>query len=418
MKSLGWTKAEDSIIAVVNHLYTDPYGLVTQKALESYRPFPFQSSVTAPSIPNRPQGQGKGQMVLNAHGQPVPAPPTAQPYTFPIRTPKQVLDRVTWQQKSPQDETFGGDEVTFNRRFAPYLVEFGSWKSGDMCKKESGQEEAKERVTTCKADLLGFWAEKEKQPSCHSRGALLYSNGLSCSGGDILADSSGDEDTETEMEVKLEEEEKEKIAHWDGKNGMYFSTGAKSAWWGLHSQTSPSSGSSPIPLSTQLSASSYSSLHPVENFPTALAPPSVPPVDLESYLLAGTDGYADDMDLGFEFGVDDTHDELLVDGTGRGDSANSAPSSSSSCSSAHNYLDPLLKSEKIVTERLFSCSTDYNLDNDVRVRQPQSRRTNVVISVMRKAIKDSERRKPAMQPLPGIQKLLPPSYLLSSFIIY
>ena len=131
------------------------------------------------------------------------------------------------------------------------------------------------------------------------------------------------------------------------------------------------------------------------------------PVDLESYLLAGTDGYADDMDLGFEFGVDDNHDDLLVAGTVKGDAAVIACSSSSSSSSSlmtNSYIDPILNSGKMITERLFSCSTDYNLDNNTRTSQTQSKRTNIVVSVMRKAIKDSERRKPAVQPLPGMAK--------------
>ena len=416
MKNLGWTKTEDTIIAAMNHLFTDPYGLVTQKALESYRPFPFQSAVTAPSIPNRPQsqgqGQGKGQMTLNAHGQLVPAPPIPQPYTFPIRTPKQVLDRVTWQQKSPQDEIFSEEEITSNPRFGPYLVEFASWKSGSNHRKRPREiEKEKSRRT----DLLGLWVGIEKDSEYRCRDTVLSGSTVMDIGGDLSADCSAEED---EVEAEARHEDKDDEVYWDGRNKMYFSSGAKSAWWGLSYRNPPSSGSRSVLFSTQLSAS----LPPIEVAPVSVAVPS--PVDLESFLLAGTDGYADDMDLGFEFGVDDAHEDLLVVGAVKGDTVVAASSSSSSSSSSsfltNSYLDPILNSGKMVTERLFSCSTDYNLDNDTRTSQTQSKKTNIVVSVMRKAIKDSERRKPVIQALPGMEKacFLSYTFFLSSISCY
>ena len=396
IKSYGWTKNEDSIIAVVNHLYTDLYGLITQKALESYRPFPFQSTITAPSIPNRPQshGHGKGQMTLGAHGQPIPAPPTSQPYTFPIRTPKQVLDRLMWQQKSPQDEIYGAEEVTTNPRFAPYLLEFNQWKSGKNYRKVPPVDLGSDS----RCDSVWTWMKRDNEPTHR-----IYRNMKTEVNSVIAPDSMLTLQAGTSGVGLIVDEKEKELSHWDGRNKLYFSTGAKNAWWG---KSSTSSSSSILPSSTNIKENSLSVQLSVP------IPEITPSVDLDSFLLVGHDGDVDDMDLGFEFGFENQDDLPLdipmnsnITAPTSSSSSSFGPSSASSSSNKTTYIEPIFKSD-IVTERLFACSTDYNLDNDARIVQTKAKRTNAVVSCMRKAIRESERRRPPPPVLPGKHQIL------------
>jgi hypothetical protein len=124
MTNLRWTEAEDSIIAVVNYLYKDPYGLIVQKALANHRPFPFQSSVIAPTGQSFSQEKLRSDNSLSSNG--VNNGPSS---LFPMRTLKQVLDRVLWQQRNPQDTLFEAEAIIKQPRFAEYLTEFTEWRT-------------------------------------------------------------------------------------------------------------------------------------------------------------------------------------------------------------------------------------------------------------------------------------------------
>jgi hypothetical protein len=130
MTNLRWTEAEDSIIAVVNYLYKDPYGLIVQKALANHRLFPFQSSMIAPS------GQSFSQEKWRSDNSVVPNGVNNYPSSlFPMRTLKQVLDRVLWQQRGPQDTLFEEEAIIKQPRFAEYLTEFTEWRTNSRLRK-------------------------------------------------------------------------------------------------------------------------------------------------------------------------------------------------------------------------------------------------------------------------------------------
>lgn len=426
MRSLGWTKEEDSVIAVVNYLYKDPYGLLIQKALEAYRPFPFQSTITAPSLPNRPlnphQNQGKGV----TYGAVLPQP---QSCSFPSRTTKHILDRVAWQQKPPQDEIFSPEEITSNVRFALFLKEFRHTLIGSD-KKENGikdirnekemnkkNENEKEVINSKK----GFWTWDEREKV---RTHLMYkkkneNNNLSIINFEDTAlfkersSSANVNSSATAIDTCQKSQEIMKENSWDGRNKIFFSSGAKKAWWSTQSQPTHQPSASSLQLSTVQPSSRTSSSTFFPPFPS-----DQPTLDLDSYLFSNSGVDPDDLDLEFGFGVDERDDDFFHSPVADRPDPNSMildeninQKSFASGSDIGSFCG------RLVTERLFSFSSDYLRDLDIFNKeglptqpahgqgtvQPQngSKRINIVVANMRAAIKEAEGKKPPPPVIPG-----------------
>jgi hypothetical protein len=436
IRSLGWTKDEDSVIAVVNYLYKDPYGLMIQKALEAYRPFSFQSTISAPSLPNRPlnlhqnQNQGKGV----TYGV---QPTQAQFSSFPSRSTKHILDRVAWQQKPPQDEIFSADEITSNVRFALFLKEFRHGIVG-LDIKENGMKEIKyeyknefknenENDVKNNKKMFWTWAEREKV-----RTHLLYKkknehNNLSiiryedttsfkerCSSAYVNSSSSGSDALQNKQEIMKEE-------CWDGRNKIFFSSGAKRTWWSTQSQSQPSLQHQP---SVSLSSPQPSSALPTSRTSSSTFfppfPSDQPTLDLDSFLFSNPGVDSDDLDLEFGFGVDEKDDDFFQSPSGDRSDLNLDPNSSMildeniSQKSLNSGLDSGSFCGRLVTERLFTFSSDYLRDLDllnneatpaVTTAQSQlhngTRKINIVVANMKAAIKEAEGKKPPPPVIPG-----------------
>ena len=359
------------MIAVVTHLFKDPYGLIAQKALEKYRPFPFQSTITAPSLPNRPSGQGKAQMgglygVQSTQNQ---------SYPFPVRTSKNVLDRMSWQLKPPQDEIFSAQEVRTNARFAPYLKEFSLMKGTDF-----GAESGTPMILESKKESgngVWSWAERESVHS-HIIHKRIKKEGATLSLVDL---------ENHHVPVSLSSSSGTSMREDDGKNGMFFSSGAKKVWW-----TSRPSSAAPVTASRGIPSPTSSSS-------------AATTADLDSYLFSGLNGDGgdpDDLDLEFGFGADDKDEDLfaaLSPSNIQADPGDKAGLKDSASESVCRLGRP-------ITERLFSCSTDYQYDwaqsGEGRPSQPAGTKgMNAIIASMKAAISESESRKAATPPLPG-----------------
>jgi hypothetical protein len=376
MKSLGWTREEDSVIAVVTHLFKDPYGLIAQKALEKYRPFPFQSTITAPSLPNRPSGQGKGQMGGLYGVQST----QALSYPFPVRSAKHVLDRMAWQLKPPQDEIFSAQEVCSNPRFAPYLKEFSLMKGADLGA-ESGTSMAVEGKKEA-GNGVWSWAERESVHS-HIIHKRIKKEGNTLSLVDL-------ENQNHLVPVSRVPSSGAALREEDGRNGMFFSSGAKKAWWisrPSSSSAAPTTGSRGLPSPTSSSSAAATTS------------------DLDNYLfssLNGEGGDPDDLDLEFGFGADDKDDDLYaaLSPSIQADPVDKGQKGGTS--------EPVCRLGRPISERLFSCSTDYQnewaLNGEGRASQPAGMKgMNAIIASMKAAISESESRKAPIPPLPGTQ---------------
>lgn len=198
MTNLRWTEAEDSIIAVVNYLYKDPYGLIGQKALENHRPFPFQSSIIAPSGQSSSQDKWRSDNSVSSKGF-----IDNSASTGPLRTLKQVLDRVLWQQKNPQDSLFEEEAIMTQPRFAVYLTESTEWRTNSKNRKSKNLSE--------------------------NDSSLLRSKQENVMGIDVENDGIMNVEVNVESDAILNPF---KGTHWDGKNEIFFSSGAKNSWWG------------------------------------------------------------------------------------------------------------------------------------------------------------------------------------------
>lgn len=437
IRSLGWTKDEDSVIAVVNYLYKDPYGLMIQKALEAYRPFSFQSTISAPSLPNRPlnlhQNQGKGV----TYGV---QPTQAQSCSFPSRSTKHILDRVAWQQKPPQDEIFSPDEITSNTRFALFLKEFRHGIVGLDNKKESGIKEIKneyknendvknENENDFKNNKKMFWtwAEREKvrthllykKKNEHNNLSIIkYEDTTSFKEHSLSAyvnsSSSGGDALQYKQEIMKED-------CWDGRNKIFFSSGAKRTWWSTQSQSQPSLQHQP---SVSLSSPQPSSVLPTSRTSSSTFfppfPSDQPTLDLDSFLFSNPGVDSDDLDLEFGFGVDEKDDDFFQSPSGDRTDLNLNPNSSMildeniSQKSLNSGLDSSSFCGRLVTERLFTFSSDYLRDLDllnnestpaITTAQSQlhngTRKVNIVVANMKAAIKEAEGKKPPPPVIPG-----------------
>ena len=329
MKAFGWTREEDSIIAVVNYLYKDPFGVVIQKALDGYRPFSFQSSVCAPSAPMRQHGLGKGLYGMQASQMPS--------YPHPLRSTKNILDRVNWQQKAPQDELFTPAAIEANPRFALHLREF------DQSRKEKVKLESTQmKVVEEREEKNGYWswAEREKVHKHLVCKEIVKNEDHSC----VIKKEGSDKNDVISSSVTYERSDgRDHSVHQQHHQWMFFSSGAKRAWTACQASTLPSPRPSSLPLSPSQS--------------------DHPPVDLDNFLfagLAGNGGDPDDIDLGFGFGPDEPdNDSFTVDQHGQNvlPSAITSPSFERSQRSA--WSDVNNRTAKLVTERLFNCSTDF-----------------------------------------------------------
>lgn len=390
MKSFGWTREEDSIIAVMNYLYKDPFGVVIQKALDGYRPFPFQSSVCAPSAPMRQQGLGKALYGLQASQMPS--------YPHPLRSTKNILDRVMWQQKAPQDEIFTPSAIEANPRFAFHLREF------DQLRKEKIKQESsctRMKVVEEREEKNGCWswAEREKVHIHLVCKEIVKNEDHSC----VIKKEGSDRDEAISSSAYERSDTRDR----DGDNGMawtFFSSGAKSAWSACQVSALPSPRPTSLPLSPTLS--------------------DHPPVDLDNFLfagLAGNGGDPDDIDLGFGFGPDERDDDPftvdLIPGQNPLTSAITSPvfergSQRSTWSDANSHKG------KLGTERLFSCSTDFHPDwhNPVEnsLPRPPYKGMNTIVASVRTAIREVESRKLPPPPLPGVSRFVSHSFFSST----
>lgn len=268
MRSLNWTKDEDSILAVINHLYNDPYGLVIQKALENHRLFPFQSSITAPSVPSSSftgLEQRKSQFGGQCDSFPIPYLSQNQA-PFPLRTTKQVIDRVLWQERT-QNEIFKREAIESQSRFAPYLLEFSQWKTRDSNKRvhkekmEFEDEVKKEKVHRSSDQKGGFWSWVEKKEAL-----MMDTISLSIDRDDSVGikderncERKGLEDRKPSLEVDDKEissainerikEDKDTSYDREGiffGKKMFFSNGARQTWWEALAPPTSSSSSSRV----------------------------------------------------------------------------------------------------------------------------------------------------------------------------
>lgn len=336
MRSLRWTEAEDSIIAVVNYLYKDPYGLVMQKALENHRPFPFQSSIIAPSGLSSSQERSKVENLGSSDSNPAP-------FSFPIRTVKQILDRVLWQQRNPQDSTFGKEEITTHPRFTEHLKEFSDWKTNDRNRRVPNRGAEKDSILSVK---------QEKNQTT-----------------DI--DKNKDENSIMHIEVEgaaiklglnVEEERGSSSCHWDGKNEIFFSSGAKRSWWGLsHSHESSARTNNQLPATS----------------------------------VTGEVGPKLDVDHAMD--VENHCDTELKEVGSR-----SAPQEMSHLHTVHQGNDTvgnaIYRIGAVVTKRLFACSTD----SVGRGSSSETADFNATIGgFLKNSIEESERQRPTPPPMPG-----------------
>lgn len=409
-----------------------------QKALEAYRPFSFQSTISAPSLPNRPlnlhqnQNQGKGVTYCVQ-------PTQAQSSSFPSRSTKHILDRVAWQQKPPQDEIFSPDEITSNIRFALFLKEFRHGIVGLENNNEDGIKEIKNEYKNVVKDenendvknskkMFWTWAEREKV-----RTHLLYKknnehNNLSIikyedttsfkehsSSTYVNSSSSGSDALQYKQEIMKEE-------CWDGRNKIFFSSGAKRTWWSTQLQSQPSLQHQP---SVSLTSPQPSSVLPTSRTSSSTFfppfPSDQPTLDLDSFLFSNPGVDSDDLDLEFGFGVDEKDDDFFQSPSGDRTDLNMNPNSSSmildeniSQKSLNSGLDSGSFCGKLVTERLFTFSSDYLRDLDllnneaippITTAQSQlhngTRKINIVVANMKAAIKEAEGRKPPPPVIPG-----------------
>ena len=333
MKAFGWTREEDSIIAVVNYLYKDPFGVVIQKALDGYRPFPFQSSVCAPSAPMRQHGLGKGMYGMQASQMPS--------YPHPLRSTKNILDRVNWQQKAPQDELFTSAAIESHPRFALYLRQF------DQSRQEKIKEEStRMKVVEEREEKNGYWswAEREKVHKHLVCKEIVKNEDQSC----VIKKEGSDKNEVISSSVIFERRGiRDDMDHQQHHPWTFFSSGAKKAWTAYQASALPSPRPTSLPLSPSLS--------------------DHPPVDLDNFLfagLAGNGGDPDDIDLGFGFGPDEPdNDPFTVDQPGQNvlPSAITSPTFERGIQRA-TWSDVDSRTSKLVTERLFSCSTDFHPD--------------------------------------------------------
>lgn len=170
----------------------------------------------------------------------------------------------------------------------------------------------------------------------------------------------------------------------DGRNGMFFSSGAKKAWWTARPLPAAPSRGLPSPSSSS----------------SAVAITA----DLDNYLFSSLNGEGadpDDLDLEFGFGTDDK-DEDLYDAL----SSSNIQSDTDKLGPKSSAPDSLCRVGRPISERLFSCSTDYLFDcvpnGEGRASQPAGRRgMSAIIASMKAAISESESRKAAPPPLPG-----------------
>ena len=446
VRSLGWTKEEDSVIAVVNYLYKDPYGIMIQKALETYRPFPFQSTITAPSLPNRPQNQnqhqnqGKG---ITYGVQPV----QSQSFSFPSRSTKHILDRVAWQQKAPQDEIFSVEEITSNIRFSFFLKEFrqifvGNEKIENVIKNEIKHEiknenkHENEKEKEVINNKKGFWTwderekvrthliYKKKNENNNNLSTINYKDTTFFKEHSAIANTTSTS-TSTTNDVCKYNQDMITEDNWDGKNKIFFSSGAKRAWWSTQPQ---------LPHQNQPSSSSTSNLlqlssdQPTSRTPSGTFFPSFqsdqPTLDLDSYLFSNPGVDSDDLDLEFGFGVDERDEDFFHPPGGPGGLGVDRPDPNSMILDENINQKPLLLGSdtgsfcgRLVTERLFSFSSDYLRELDLLNNegtptlpahgqiavQPQkvTKRINVVVANMKAAIKEAEGKKPPPPVIPG-----------------
>ena len=449
VRSLGWTKEEDSVIAVVNYLYKDPYGIMIQKALEAYRPFPFQSTITAPSLPNRPQNQHQNQGKGITYGvQPV----QSQSFSFPSRTTKHILDRVAWQQKAPQDEIFSIEEITSNIRFSFFLKEFrhtfvGNEKIENVIKNEIKHEiknenthENKNKNKNEKEGVIdnkkGFWTwderekvrthlmYKKKNENDNNLSTINYTDTKYFKEHSATANTTSTSSS-TINDVCKYNQDIIKEDNWDGKNKIFFSSGAKRAWW----STQPQPTHQNQPSSSSSNLLQLPSVQPTSRTTSSTFFPSFqsdqPTLDLDSYLFSNPGVDSDDLDLEFGFGVDERDEDFFHPPGGPGGLGGiDRPDPNSMILDENVNQKPLLLGSdtgsfcgRLVTERLFSFSSDYLRELDLLNNegtptlpahgqitvQPQkvTKRINVVVANMKAAIKEAEGKKLPPPVIPG-----------------
>ena len=435
----------------MNYLYKDPYGIMIQKALEAYRPFPFQSTITAPSLPNRPQNQHQNQGKGITYGvQPV----QSQSFSFPSRTTKHILDRVAWQQKAPQDEIFSTEEISSNIRFSFFLKEFrhtfvGNEKIENVIKNEikneikheitheNKHENKNENEKEVINNKKGFWTWDERDKV---RTHLMYkkknenNNNLSTINYEdttFFKEHSATANTtssSTSNDVCKYNQDIIKEENWDGKNKIFFSSGAKRAWWSTQSQPthqnqpSPSSSSNLLQLSSVQPTSRTTSSTFFPSYPS-----DQPTLDLDSYLFSNPGVDSDDLDLEFGFGVDERDEDFFHSPGGPGGlvlgGVDRPDPNAMILDENINQKSILLGSDiggfcgRLVTERLFSFSSDYLRELDLLNNegtpslpthgqitvQPHkvTKRINVVVANIKAAIKEAEGKKPPPPVIPG-----------------
>ena len=415
-----------------------------QKALEAYRPFSFQSTISAPSLPNRPlnlhqnQNQGKGV----TYGV---QPTQAQSSSFPSRSTKHILDRVAWQQKPPQDEIFSPDEITSNVRFALFLKEFRHGIVGLEIRSENGIKEIKneykndikiENENDVKNNIKMFWtwAEREKvrthllykKKNEHNNLSMIkYEDTTSFKEHSLSAyvnsSSSGSDALQYKQQIMKED-------CWDGRNKIFFSSGAKRTWWSTQSQSQSQPSLQHQPCISLSSPQPSSVLPTSRTSSSTFFPPfssDQPTLDLDSYLFSNPGVDSDDLDLEFGFGVDEKDDDFFQ--CPSGDRTDLNPSSTMILDENISQKSLISGSDsgtfcgRLVTERLFTFSSDYlrdldTVNNDAApavtthgqiTAQSQSlllngtKRVNAVVANMKAAIKEAEGKKPPPPVIPG-----------------